>query len=171
MLSAFHNVSLVHDDSFFLVLYNNLLIDYLHSVEAPVLLEPTKKNFREPSRANQLENLERLESYFLFLVETVGDSATGFEIESLSIQKLAINASLHQEVVDSELTGNRLIVPKPGVLFTQICHYIVNLVNRDIVLFLVGALNDNYTAVFTLFVAFLVLFQLLKSVVCILYFA
>lgn len=55
-----HDIPLIHDDVLLLVLYDHLLVDHLHSVELPVLLEPAQEHLRKPSRPNQLQHLEVL---------------------------------------------------------------------------------------------------------------
>lgn len=40
----FHDISLIHDDIFLLVLDDDVFVDYLHCIEFAVFLEPTQKD-------------------------------------------------------------------------------------------------------------------------------
>ncbi len=85
MVSTFHDVSFVHDNSLFLVFYDNFLIDDFHSIEAAIFLKSAKKNLRKSSWSNQLDDLKWLKANLLFLVNAVVYSSTRLQIQWLAI--------------------------------------------------------------------------------------
>lgn len=44
MAGAFHDVPLVHDDVFLLILHDDILIDHFHRIEVAVFFEPAQKD-------------------------------------------------------------------------------------------------------------------------------
>lgn len=44
MARTFHNIPFVHDNIFFLILDDDLLVDHFHCIEVAILLEPAEEH-------------------------------------------------------------------------------------------------------------------------------
>ncbi len=95
MIRALHDVTLVHDYPFFLVLHDYLLIDYFHGIKFPVFFKSAQKHLWESSWPDQFQNLKRLKADLLFFVDAVVYSTTWFQVKGLTVKKFAIDPACH----------------------------------------------------------------------------
>jgi hypothetical protein len=119
VLGRLHDVPLIHDYIFLLVLHNDVLIDHLHRIELPILLETAQINLRKTSRADQLDDLEAIKSQPLPLVDA-SLSMGCLEVQRLAVEELSREMTLHEEVVEGDLNWHCSEVADFGVLLLEL---------------------------------------------------
>lgn len=71
MISSFHDISLIHDDSLFFVFHDDFLINNFHGVKFTIILESTEKNFWKATWSYESDYLKRVKTYFVFIIYAV----------------------------------------------------------------------------------------------------
>lgn len=61
MFCLFHDISLVHNDVFFLVFYNDFFIYDFHSVELSIFFKTDKKDFGKTTGTDDFEDLKMIQ--------------------------------------------------------------------------------------------------------------
>jgi len=68
MMCSFHDIPLIHDNTFLLILDDNIFINNLHSIESAIVSKPAQEYFGEPPSANKPDNLKGVQPYYLLIV-------------------------------------------------------------------------------------------------------
>lgn len=92
MGSCLHCAELIHYDLLLAVLDYELLVDQLHCIVFPVLLESAKEHFREPTRSDQFNYVKMSQTHFPPHL----DLAAGFKVNAFSIQSLPTKSVLDE---------------------------------------------------------------------------